>query len=101
MERDFGLPPDFVEEIPLDPATPPEPEPRRERPLGFDADPETGPWFALSMLVSVGWTALTILTLSAGREGGAAVAWALIAGFAALFVGFLAAGAAWFGQYRA
>ncbi len=97
MERDFGLPPDFVDDSPPEPE-PPEPLP--ERPVGFDAEPETGPWFALSMAVFIAWTALTLLTMSAGRQGGEALAWALIGGFTTLFVTFLAAGAAWFASWR-
>ncbi len=105
MERDVDF--DRWEDVPLEPIDleppelePPEREPQPERPLGYDGDSSTGPWFGLSMGVFAAWTALTLLTLTAGREGGPVLAWTLIAGFTLLFVGFLATGAVWFGTFR-
>jgi hypothetical protein len=102
MDRLSDLPPDFIDDAdvggpPID-LGPPEPGPGR--PLGYDTDPTTGPWFPLSMLVFAATATLTVLSIRLGHTGGPATAWALIGGFVVLFTGYLAVGAWWFGSWR-
>ena len=66
-----------------------------------DPDPETGPWYPLSMAVFVAWSAVTFAAMAAGARGGPLLAWVLISCFLSLYVLFLVIGATWFSAHRA
>ncbi len=89
------------------PELPPEPpdrggggggEPAPERhPL---PDPDTGPWFPLSIVAYLVFSALLTFAVVVGSSGGEAAAYAISLGLLVVYVAFFVVGAAWFRSHR-
>ena len=109
MEREFPVDVD-LEDLDVGPGSddlPPEPppEPPRESgggggPVPGPPDPETGPWFSLSMVAYIAFTGLMTGAVMVGSSGGEPVAYAFTFGLLLVYVGFFAVGAFWFRSYR-
>jgi len=109
MEREVPVDIDALDlepELGADAVPPVEPpEPPRDGgggggPIPGPPDPETGPWFSLSMVAYIAFTGLMTGAVMVGSSGGEPVAYAFTFGLLVVYVGFFAVGAFWFRGYR-
>ena len=106
MESDFRFDDRLIDEpsdtgdLDLHPPTTGEGPERRPNARPPTPEPVTGPWFPLSMGVSIAWAALTLIGMTAQRSAGELGAWILIGGFITLYCSFLYFGSVWFDSWR-